>query len=183
MAENEDDAVLAFLKRRTFILSLNYQTSISSIQRMRNSAYNIEPLSPEKETSASESYSADMTQQILYEESLATRLLPFNKAETKDAKLSTSSSLTKSTLSVQIPNILKCDIILTSNLLNQNHIINELLFNYNIAALPPPTNPSTEEFTSSFKSKPQRELVILVEFIDTYVVDWNTETLIHHVLH
>ena len=152
-------------------------------RRKKTSRTYVEPSSTGRETTATESSSADTTQQTLYEESLATRLLASNRADTKDSSLPTPPSTAETASSMQLPNIEECDLMLTPGLLGENHMVNELLYDNYKTALPYPTSPPAEGPTPIFKSKPRYELIILVESNETYAIGWNVGALLHHVLH
>ena len=152
-------------------------------RRKKTSRLYVEPSSPGRETIASESSSADTTQQTLFEESLARRLLAYNKAGTQNLSLPTPPSTAESASSMQLPDIQECDLMLTPGLLGQDHEVNELLYDHHKTAWSYPTSPPAEGSTPIFKSKPRCELVILVESNDDHAVGWNVGALLHHVLY
>ena len=152
-------------------------------QRKKTSRIYVEPSSPGRETTASESSSADTTQQTLFEESLARRLLASNRAETKNPSLPTPPSTDESASIMQLPNIQECDLMLTPGLLGQNHVVNRFLYDQHKTALPYPTSLPSEGSKAIFNSKPRCELIILVESNDTDAIAWNVNALLHHVLH
>lgn len=181
-------SVLPPLKQRsTTDLSLVRKTAVGTDEHFRRrnntSRIYVEPSSPTRETTASESTSATTTQQTVSEESLPARLVLPDRPGTRDPSLPTPPSTAEPASSMQIPNIQECDVMLTPCLLDQNHMVNELLFDHYKSAFPFPTSPPAEGSTPSFESKPRCDLVILVDSNDTHAVGWNVGSLLHHVLH
>lgn len=72
--------------------------------------------------------------------------------------------------------------MLSLHLVDQNHKVNELLFDHFKSALSFPKSPPAKGSSPSFKSKPRCELVILVESNDTHAVGWHVGALLHHIL-
>ena len=154
-------------------LSLVRKTAVGTDERFRRrnktSRMVVEPSSPGGETTASESDSADTTQQTVFEESLSARLSPPDKAVKKIS-------------SMQIPNIKESDVILSPCLVNQDHKVHGLLFDNYKSAFHFPKSPPVDGSRPSFISKPRCELVMLVESKDTDAVSWQVEALLHHIV-
>lgn len=174
-------------QRSTTHVSFVRKTAVSTDEhfRRRNNTSRIcvEPSSPARETTASESTSADTTQQTIAEESLPARLLPPDKGETGISSLLAPPSTAEPASSMQIPNIRECDVMLGPCLLGHNHKVNELLFDHFKSAWPFPKSLPAEGFSPSFKSKPRYELIVLVESKNTHVIGWHIGALLHHILH
>ena len=163
--------------RSTTDFSLVRKTAVGgTVQRFRrrNNTSNIcaEPLSPARETTASESSSAETTQLTVSKE-----LLP--KRDTL-SNIPTPPSTAESTPNIQIPKIKECDVMLGPHLIDHNHTVNELLFDHHKFALPFPTSHPTKGPSPDFKSKLRYELVILVETNDPAVGRY-VGALLHHV--
>lgn len=139
-------------------------------RRINTSRVCVEPSSPARETTASESTSAATTQETISEGSLPARLLPPDKAETKTSSLLTPPSTAELTSTMQIPNIQECDVMLSPCLVNQNHKVNELLFGHYKSAIPFPKRPPAAGSKPSFTSRLRCELVVLVESNSTHAV-------------
>ena len=142
----------------------------------------VEQSSLARETTASESPSSDTTQLTLFEESLATRVLPPARLETKTSSVLTAPSVAGAASSIQIPNMKECDVILSPCLVDQNHTVNELLYDHFKSALPFPTSPPGDGSRLSFKSKPRCELVILVDSNDAAAIGRHVGALLHYTL-
>lgn len=149
------------------------KTAVGTDERFRRrnkiSKMIAEPSSPGGETTASESDSADTTQQTVPGESLCARLSPPDRAVTKIS-------------SMQIPNIKESDVILSPCLVNQDHEVNGLLFDHYKAAFNFPKSPPVDGSRPNFKSELRCELVMLVESKDTDAVRWQLEALLHHIV-
>lgn len=151
-------------------------------QRNNRSRIRVEPSSPARETTASESTSADTTQQTVSEATLAAGLVSYTKAEINVASLLTPPSTAEAASSMQIPNIKECDVMLGPGLVQQTHAVNELLFDHYKSALPFPRGPPANGSIPSFKSKPRHELVVLVDLHDPDAIGRYVGALLHHVL-
>lgn len=166
--------------------SLVRKTAVGTEERFRRrsntSRISVEPSSPGRETTASECTSADTTQQTVSEESLPARLVPPDRADTKALSFPTPPSTAEAASSMQIPNIQECDVMLSPFLVDQNHKVNELMFDHFKSAIPFPTSPPAEGSRLSFKSKPRCELVILVDSNDTRAVGRHVGALLHYLL-
>ncbi|KAF6218993.1 hypothetical protein HO133_005537 [Letharia lupina] len=172
--------------RSTTHFSLVRKTAVDTdrhFHRRRNtSKVYVEPSSPARETTASESTSAETTQQTISEESRPAPLLPPDRATIEIGSLQTPPSTAEPASSMQIPHIPECDVMLGPCLVDQNHKVHELLFNHYKSALPFPRSRPAECSTPSFKSKPRCELVVLVESNDTHAVGRHVGALLHHLL-
>ncbi len=137
----------------------------------------VEPSSPGRETTASESETTQQTgSEIIC-------LIPHDKANTKIPNLLTPPSTAEPAPSMQIPNIKECDVILSPCLLDQTHPVNGLLFDHYKSALPFPQNPPTKEsLNPDFKSKKRDELVVLVECNNAEAVGQYVGALLGHVV-
>ena len=171
--------------RSTTDFSLVHKTVTgSTVQhfRRRTNASKVyaEPSSPTRETTASESNSAETTQLTLSEEPLRAHLLLPN-GDTL-SKIPTPPSTAETTSKMQIPNIQECDVMLGPHLVDQNHGVNKLLFDHHKFGLPFPTSHPTKGASPGFKSKLRYELVILVETNDSAVGRY-VGALLHHVPH
>ncbi len=153
--------------------SLVRKTAVGTDERLRRrnktSRIIVEPSSPGGESTASESDFGDMTQQTVSGESLRARLSPPDRVVTKIS-------------SMQIPNIKESDVILSPCLVNQDHEVNDLLFDHYKSAFHFPKSPPVDGSRLSFKSELRRELVMLVESKDTDAVRWQVEALLHHIV-
>ena len=171
--------------RSTTDFSLVRKTATgSTIQhfRRRNNASKVyaEPSSPARETTASESTSAETTQLTMSEEPLPAHLLLPNGDAL--SHIPTPPSTAEPTSKVQVPNIKECDMMLGPHLVDQDHGVNELLFDHHKSGLPFPTSHPTKGASPGFKSKLRYELVILVETNDSAVGRY-VGALLHHVPH
>ena len=154
-------------------------TEVHFRRRTNTSRIRIEPSSPGRETTASESTSTNTTQHTLSEEFLPALLLPPDRTDTKASSLLTPPSTASS---MQIPNIQECDVMLSPFLVNQNHKVDELLCDHVKLAIPFPTRSPAEGPRLSFRSKPRCELVILVDSNDTRAVGRHVGSLLHYTL-
>ena len=166
--------------------SLVRKTAVGTNQHFRRrkltSRICSEPSSPARETTASESTSADTTQQTVSEKSLTEYVLPTKRAETKTPGLLTPPSTAEAASNMQIPNIKECDVMLSPCLVDQNHLVNELLYDHSKSALPFPRNPPAKGPSPSFTSKPRYDLVILVESNNADATGRYVGALLHHIL-
>ena len=166
--------------------SLVRKTAVGTDQNFRRrsnaSKMRIEPSSPARETTASESTSAVTTQQTVSEGTLPAKLLPYTRDETKIPSLPTPPSTAEAASNMQIPNIKECDIILSPRLVDQTHKVNELLFDHSKSPLPFPKSLPAKGSSPNFESKPRHELVVLVESNDPDVVGRYVGALLHHVV-
>ena len=152
-------------------------------RRNKKSRIYIEPSSPARETTASQSTTADTTQQTVSEDSLPTRpLFPPDKVTTKAWSIPTPPSTAEPASSMQIPNIKECDVMLSPSLVDPSHKANELLVDHSKSALIFPPGPPAEISRPDFRSKPRCELVILVDSDDAQAVGCNIGALLPHVL-
>ena len=139
----------------------------------------VEPSSPARETTASESTSAVTTQQTASEGPLPVDVSPH---AIHKPSFPTPPSTAEAASRVQIPNIKECDVILSPCLVSQTHRANELLFDHYKTALPFPTGPPAKVPSPSFGSKPRHELVVLVDFKDPDATGRYVGALLHHVV-
>lgn len=174
-------------ERSSTSLSLVRKTAVGTHEhsRRRNNTPRkyVEPSSPTRDTTASESTSTDTTQQTVSQESLPAHIFPPPTSETKISSLLTPPSTAEAASTMQIPNIKECDVMLSPHLIDENHNVNDLLFVHSKSALPFPTGPPAPGSKPPFTSKLRCELVILVDSNDVrtgrlvgallhHVVDW-----------
>ena len=174
-------------QRSTTGLSLVRKTAVGTDEhfRRRNNTSRIcvEPSSPTRETTASQSTSADTTQQTVSEESLPALLLPLDGTKTTACGLPTPPSTAELASSMEIPNIEECDVMLSPCLLNPDHKVNELLLDHFKPALTFPDSPPADGSSPCFKSKPRYEVVMLVDSNNTNAVGGEVGVLLHHIQH
>ena len=174
-------------QRSTMELSLVRKTAVDTNEhlRRRNNTTRIcvEPSSPTRETTASQSTSADTTQQTVSEGSLSALLLPLDETKANNCGLPTPPSTAELASSMEIPNIRECDVMLGPCLLDPGHKVNELLFDHCKKALSFPDSPPSDDSSPSFKSKPRCEVVILVDSNNTNAVGGQVGILLHHIQH
>ena len=151
-------------------------------RRNNTSRILVEPSSPARETTASESTSAVTTQQTASEGTLPVDVLPHTLDKPKTTSLPTPPSTAEAASRMQIPNIKECDVMLSPCLVDQTHQVNELLFDHYKSALPFPTGPPTKVPSPSFTSIPRHELVVLVDFKDPDATGRYVGALLHHVV-
>lgn len=172
-------------QRSTTDFSLVRKTAVGTDghfrRRNNKSRIYVEALSPARETTASESTSADTTQQSISETPLPARLLPSDRAETKASSLLTPPSTAEPASNMQIPNIQECDVMLSPCLVSQNDKVDELLLDHFKSAIPFPRSSAAEGSRPSFQSKPRCELVMLVDSQDAHAVGRNVGALLHHI--
>ena len=151
-------------------------------RRHNTSRILVEPSSPARETTASESTSAVTTQQTASEGTLRVGVPPHNRDKTDITGLPTPPSTAEASSRMQIPNIKECDLMLSPCLVDQTHQVNELLFDHYKTALPFPAGPPTKVPSPSFRSQPRHELVVLVDFKDPDAAGRYVGALLHHVV-
>ena len=167
-------------------LSLVRKTVVGMNQNIgrgnNTSRIRVEPSSPVRETTASESTSTVTTQQTSSEGTHPASLLLRTRDGTKLPSLPTPPSTAEAASSVQIPNIKECDVMLGPCLVDQRHQVNELLFDHYKSALSFPKGPPSKGLTPSFRSKPRSELVVLVESNDPDATGRYVGALLHHIV-
>ena len=151
-------------------------------RRNNTSRILVEPSSPARETTASESTSAVTTQQTASESTLSVDVPPHTSDKTKTTSLPTPPSTAEAASRMQIPNIKECDVMLGPCLVDQTHQVNELLFDHYKSALPFPTGPPAKVPSPNFTSTPRHELVVLVDFKDPDTTGRYVGALLHHVV-
>lgn len=72
--------------------------------------------------------------------------------------------------------------MLSPFLVNQNHKVDELMFDHSKSALPFPNTSPAESSRLDFRSKPRCELVLLVDSNDTRAVGRHIGALLHYTL-
>ena len=174
-------------QRSTRGLSLVRKTAVDTDERFhrRNNTSRIcvEPSSPTRETTASQSTSGDTTQQTASEGSLSTLLLPLDGTKSNIHGLPTPPSTAELASSMEIPNIKECDVMLSPCLLDPGHKVNELLFDHSKSALLFLNSPPADDSSPCFKSKPRYEVVMLVDSNNTNAVGGQIGSLLHHIQH
>ena len=174
-------------QRSTMGLSLVRKTAAGTNEhlRRRNNTTRIcvEPSSPTRETTASQSTSADTTQQTVSEGSLSALLLPLDGTKVNTSGLPTPPSTAERASSMEIPNIQECDLMLSSCLLDPDHKVNELLLDHRKTALSFPDSPPANDSSPCFKSKPRYEVVVLVDSNNSNAVGGQIGILLHHIRH
>ena len=166
----------------SFVRKTAVDTKTHLRRRHNTSRMLVEPSSPARETTASESTSAVTTQQTASEGTLPVDVPPHTSEKTEVTSLPTPPSTAEAASSMQIPNIKECDLILSPCLIDQTHQVNELLFDHDKSALPFPMGPPAKVPSPSFKSKPRHELVVLVDFKDPDATGRYVGALLHHVV-
>lgn len=147
-------------------------------RRNNTSRICVEPSSPARETTASESTSAATTQQTVSQELLHAPLLAPDKTA---SSLLTPPSTAEAASRMEIPNIQECDVMLSPCLASQTHKANELLFDHTKSPLPFPRNSPAECPNPKFKSKLRHDLVVVVESNNAHAVGQHVGALLHHV--
>ena len=142
----------------------------------------VEPSSPTRETTVSQSTSVDTTQQTVSEGSLSA-LLPLDGTKANFPGLPTPPSTAELASSMEMPNIRECDIMLSPCLLNPDHKVNELLLDHRKTALSFPDSAPADGSSPCFKSKPRHEVVVLVDSNNTNAVGGQIGNLLHHIQH
>ena len=153
--------------------------------RRRNNTTRIcvEPSSPTRETTASQSTSMGTTQQTVSEGSLPALLQPLDETKANAIGLPTPPSTAELASSMEIPNIRECDVMLSPCLLDPDHKVNELLLDHLKTALSFPDSPPADGSSPCFKSKPRHEVVVLVDSNNTNAVGGQIGALLHHIQH
>ena len=173
-------------QRSTMGLSLVRKTAVGTDEhfRRRNNTTRIyvEPSSPTRETTASQTTSGDTTQQTVSEGSLSA-LLPLDGTKANISGLPTPPSTAELASSMEIPNVRECDVMLSPCLLDPGHKVNELLLDHHKTALSFPDGPPADDSSPCFKSKPRCEIVMLVDSNNTNAVGGQIGSLLHHIQH
>ena len=171
----------------TMGLSLVRKTAVGTDEhfRRRNNTTRIcvEPSSPTRENTASQSTSVGTTQQTISEGSLSALLLPLDGTKVNTSGLPTPPSTAERASSMEIPNIQECDVMLSSCLLDPDHKVNELLLDHRKTALLFPDSPPADDSSPCFKSKPRCEVVVLIDSNNTNAVGGQIGTVLHHIRH
>ena len=174
-------------QRSTMGLSIVRKMAVGTDEhlRRRNNTARIcvEPSSPTRETTASQSTSVDTTQQTVSEGSLSALLLPLDGTKANIPGLPTPPSTTELASSMEIPNIRECDVMLSPCLLDPDHKVNELLLEHRKTALSFPDSHPADGSSPYFKSKPRYEVVMLVDSNNTNAVGGQVGVLLHHIQH
>ena len=174
-------------QRSTLGLSLVRKTAVGTDEhlRRRNNTTRIcvEPSSPTRETTASQTTSGDTTQQSVSEGSLSALLLPVDATKASFPGLPTPPSTAELASSMEIPNIRECDVMLSPCLLDPDHNVNKLLLDHRKTALSFPDSPPADDSSPGFKSKPRYEVVMLVDSNNTNAVGGQIGVLLHHIRH
>ena len=123
----------------------------------------MEPSSPNRETTASESSSATTSQEIVSRDTAPGPPMPENEKIQEAPPHPTPTSTATASANIRLPNLQQSTIILSPSLIKKSHPIGDILRSHSLPSFPLPENPSPSHFAFVTGYRPATDILILIE--------------------